>query len=56
MDRYSDSAYAPQVGLSVGNCKACFNAQAKLAMGIYEIQFDKREAEVFVELVGEEEK
>ena len=56
MDSYSDSAYSPQVGLSVGNCKACFNAQAKLAMGIYEIQFDKREAEVFVELVGEEEK
>ena len=51
MDSYSDPAYSPQVGLAVGNCKACFNSQAQLAMGIYEIQFDKREADVFVELV-----
>ena len=51
-DDYSDPAYSPQVGLLVGNVKACFNSRAELAMAVYELQqFGRKETAVQVELV-----
>ena len=40
----------PLVGFQMYNTKACFNKQGQPAMAIYEIQFDRRETNVQVEL------
>ena len=49
-----DSA-SPLVGFQMYSTKACFNMQGEPAMAIYEIQFDKRETNVQVELVPQQQ-
>lgn len=55
MDSYADTSYSPQVGLLVGNCKACFNSRAELALAVYEIQAGYKRTTVQIELVDPSE-
>ena len=50
MREKSNGCGAPLVGFQMYSTKACFNMQGEPAMAIYEIQFDKRETSIQVEL------
>ena len=49
----SNGSGAPVVGFQMYSTKACFNMQGEPAMAIYEIQFDRRETNVQIELMRE---
>ena len=51
MREKSNDSGAPVVGFQMYSTKACFNMQGEPAMAIYEIQFDRRETNVQVELL-----